>query len=170
MSQSNLSEPQNSVAPDQNRDDRFVHTWIAHLLHILDGSLSDEARRSVLKECSLIHYRDINMEEFISKYHGNLPGFIEFLANTWQWKVVYDPAQGVIIADENKPTCVCPIVRLSAGAVSGILCHCSEGFAERMFASVMDRPVKAQVLKSILRGDPSCVYRIDISTGNGSQA
>ncbi len=40
------------------------------------------------------------------------------------------------------------------------LCNCSEGFAERMFSYILNRPVRATVIASILRGDKSCKYEI----------
>jgi hypothetical protein len=58
--------------------------------------------------------------------------------------------------------CVCPLVQQNIGVVSTTLCHCSEGFAERMFSAVIEKPVKATVTRSILRGDKSCVYTIQI--------
>jgi hypothetical protein len=42
---------------------------------------------------------------------------------------------------------------------------CSEGFAERMFSNVLGQPVQASVLRSILKGDPSCVYEVQILPG-----
>ncbi len=42
------------------------------------------------------------------------------------------------------------------------LCYCSEGFAERMFSIVQGSPVQAIVASSVQRGDPTCVYRIEL--------
>ena len=150
------------VQENQNNDDRFVHDWISNLLSQLNSSLSDDTKKIVLKGCSAVHYRAIQMEELVSQYRGNLAGFLQVLSEKWQWKVAYDPVAQVITADENKNDCVCPVVRLSSSLVSEILCHCSEGFAERMFSAVVDGPVKAQVIQSVLRGDRICIYRIQV--------
>lgn len=88
--------------------------------------------------------------------------FIQFLSEQWQWQVAYDPAETVITADENKSYCVCPLVQQSPQVVSGTLCHCLEGFAEQMSSEVVGGPVKATVVQSVLRGDKSCVYSIQI--------
>jgi len=162
MSQNNLPHVENSPAAPQDQDNRLAHAWTAHLLALLDANLPEDTKKAVLKECSIIHYREAQMDALVAQYRGDLPGFIQVLSRNWQWKVTYDPHEGVISADENKPTCVCPLVRLSAAPVSAILCHCSEGFAERMFSAVVGRPVTAQVSRSVLRGDPTCVYRIQI--------
>ena len=60
--------------------------------------------------------------------------------------------------DENKDFCVCPLCQ--AQKMPPLLCNCSEGFAERMFSNILNRPVRATVIASILRGDKSCKYEI----------
>jgi predicted hydrocarbon binding protein len=64
------------------------------------------------------------------------------------------------IADENKTKCVCPMVNKEKGVRSSILCYCSEGFAEKMFSTVVGHPVKAKVISSIHRGNNRCKYQI----------
>lgn len=103
------------------------------------------------------------MESVVARFCGDLAGFLQFLSETWGWQVTYDPAAGTITADENKPTCVCPLVQKSPEALSGTLCYCLEGFAERMFSAVIGRPVRAAVVQSVLRGAESCIYSIQIS-------
>ena len=146
----------------QKNDDQFIQDWLANLLSVLNASLSSDEQEMILQRCSALHYDRIHMQELLSQFRGNLVGFIQLLEDKWNWKIVVDPVLNVITADENKEVCVCPIVRLSSRPISGILCRCSEGFAERMFSGVVDGPVKAQVDQSILRGDPSCIYRIQI--------
>jgi hypothetical protein len=163
MTENNDSESNDlDVNENKNSDDHFVRLWLANLLAQLDGNMSEETQRYVFKGCSSVHYQRLQMDEITSQYQGNLVGFIKMLADKWNWKVTYDPETNLITADENKKECVCPIVRLSSAPVSAILCHCSEGFAERMFSAVVGRPVQAQVVQSILRGNPTCIYRIQI--------
>ena len=119
--------------PLQYNPNDFPKGWISHLLSVLDNRLDAETKATILRECASFHYRDARMEEIVSQYRGNLEGFIQFLSEEWQWQVTYDPARQTIRADENKSYCVCPLVQQSSQAVSGTLCHCSEGFAKRMF-------------------------------------
>jgi hypothetical protein len=76
------------------------------------------------------------------------------------WKIDYNRTAKVISIDEAKPQCVCPLVRKGFTDGLSLLCDCSEGFAERMFAPVVEHPVKARVTASILRGASSCKYEI----------
>ncbi len=75
------------------------------------------------------------------------------------WIVHHDAAARTIVADENKPDCVCPLFR--EGLLSDpALCECSKGFAEKMFGFVLGMNVEASIVSSILRKGTHCVYQI----------
>lgn len=142
---------------------QMIYTWLARLMGQIDTHCGAREKAALLKGCALAHYRAINMDEILAPYRGNLGAFVEFLSKQWGWVVTYDEAQGVIIADENKAACVCPLVKQGIAIDLTFLCSCSEGFAEKMFSEVTGRPVSARVQQSILRGAPSCVYRIELA-------
>ena len=147
----------------ENADMTLAFEWISNLLTALDHhNLAQETRAAIVRGCSVAHYRGANMDEIVSQYKGDIEAFLQFLSKEWQWKITYDRDAQVITADEDKNVCVCPLVQKSVEKVSATLCHCSEGFAERMFSAVVEKPVKAEVTRSILRGDKSCVYTIQI--------
>jgi hypothetical protein len=159
----------NSIAPGgaqtqdrQSHEERFACQWLSNLMGVLDGNLDRARCAQVMKGCALVHYRDMNMDAIVSQYKGDLKGFCSFLSETWKWKVDYDEASQIITADEGKNECVCPLVKCNVIRDSSILCYCSEGFAEKMFSSVVGRAVEARVVQSILRGSKSCVYAIQI--------
>jgi len=139
--------------------DRFVYEWSAGLLTALPAQVSQETVSAILTECANIHYRQGNTDAFIALYIGRLDAFLQVLVEQWHWKIDYDPTTRTITADENKAFCVCPLVQ-HYPQMPATLCHCSERFGEKMFSAVTGTPVKATVLRSILRGDPSCVYQI----------
>ena len=149
--------------PSQPIEDRFRIAWAAALISALDSDLPVEVKAPVLRACAAVHYEDANMDSIVARFQDDLDGFLQFLTDQWGWLITYDPAAGTITADENKPYCVCPLVQKSPQAVSGTLCFCSEGFAERMFSAVVGRPVKATVVQSVLRGAGSCIYSIQVS-------
>lgn len=142
--------------------DPFPYEWLSGLIGAMDERLGAESKAAVVKECAAVHYRSAKMDEIVRSYVGNLDAFLRMLTDTWQWKVSFDSASGIVTADENKDHCVCPLVRNAGIKMSPTLCNCSEGFAERMFSAVVGRPVHATVTRSILRGDSSCTYAIRI--------
>lgn len=157
---------ENSDKTEVNQDDNqiLIQTWISGLLSNIDKELDEEAKRKILKNCSVVHYENLKMNDVLSPYVGNLEGFIEFLEQKWDWKVDYDKATKTLIADENKNYCVCPIINNGSNINKSAICYCSEGFAEKMFSTVTGGSVKATVISSIQRGDERCKYKIDFNS------
>ena len=61
--------------------------------------------------------------------------------------------------------CHCPLAResiLSGEAISRNLCSCSAGFCKRPFEVAFGRPLKIEVTKSALWGDPVCQFAIEV--------
>ena len=44
--------------------------------------------------------------------------------------------------------------------LSPLYCHCSEGWYEKLFSSVLEKPVAARKLQTILDGSDECVFEI----------
>lgn len=133
----------------------FEHGFLQKLMTELQGGASP---KEAVKGCSCIHFCADGMEESLSPMKGDLPKLISFLTHRWGWLVKQEGNK--LYIDENKQYCVCPMCK--ERPMPGLLCHCSEGYAERMFSYVLSRPVRARVVASILRGDDSCRYEIEI--------
>lgn len=61
--------------------------------------------------------------------------------------------------------CHCPLAResiLSGLEISHQFCYCSAGYEKRPFDVAFGRPVNAEVLESVLWGDPICRFSFDI--------
>lgn len=136
--------------------------WIATLLNNISSELNPEEVRKIVKLNATVHYKNLKMDEMLSKYIGDIDGFISFISEKWGWKVEYNKETKTIIADENKSYCVCPMVNQNDGIKSKAICYCSEGFAEKMFSTVACIPASAIVISSVIRGDKSCKYKITL--------
>jgi predicted hydrocarbon binding protein len=152
----------NEAQPDDGKL-KMMQDWISTLLLQIDENAGDEECRKIMKPCAMAHYNYLEMDKVLEPYVGNMAKFIQFINNEWSWKIEYNAETGVIIADENKSYCVCPMVNKEKGVRSSILCYCSEGFAEKMFSTVAGHPVKARVISSIHRGNDRCKYEIRVS-------
>ncbi len=135
--------------------------WVATLLPLLAASNPEHAR-SAIRKCFEPHFRSLALEPTLDKFRGNVEGFVRYLEKEWGWVVSYSPETGVILVDENKTYCVCPVLPKERSGDLGLLCYCSEGIAERMFSHVAGSPVRARVVASVLRGDRTCKYRIEL--------
>jgi len=141
---------------------KMMQEWISILMVGLDKETDEELSRQILKSCARAHYDQLKMNEILEPYAGDLKKFISFLQNSWNWKVDFDEEKGIIYADENKNYCVCPMVGQQQGLNMGVLCYCSEGFAELMFSKVAGHQVQARVISSIHRGNSRCKYQIKL--------
>ena len=149
-----------SQNPDKNK--QLSQDQLSNLLSNLNSDVEEDVLRDIIKKSSIIHYNNLNMDALLSDYIGDLDKFNKYLESAWGWKIDYNKTTKVLIADENKDHCVCPILEHKKGLNTRAICYCSEGFAEKMFSVVTGVPVKAQVISSIRKGDKTCKYKIEI--------
>lgn len=159
MQASALETDVNEVQVDDKKL-KFMQDWISMLLLQVDENTNDEECRKIMKPCAMAHYNYLEMDNVLAPYKGDIEKFNAFISGEWGWKVNYNKEKGIITADENKSYCVCPMVNKEKGVRSSILCFCSEGFAEKMFSTVVGHPVKARVVSSIHKGNDRCIYEI----------
>ncbi|RKD91641.1 DUF6144 family protein [Mangrovibacterium diazotrophicum] len=141
---------------------KLMQEWISILMVSMDEQMDETLARQIMKSCARAHYDQLKMDEVLQPFEGNPEAFARFLEESWNWKVDFDRENGIIHADENKDFCVCPMVSHQQGMNMGVLCYCSEGFAELMFSKVVGHPVQATVISSIHRGNDRCKYQIKL--------
>lgn len=158
--------PNHTATTDEAPDDKnrkFMQDWISTLLLNIDENADEDECRKIMKPCAMAHYNYLEMDNVLAPYVGDMEKFTQFISNEWGWKIDFNKESGIIIADENKSYCVCPMVNKEKGVRSSILCYCSEGFAEKMFSTVAGKPVSARVISSIHRGNEQCKYEIRLN-------
>lgn len=138
----------------------LLQDWIASILLNVNDELDKGSARKLIKKTSGVHFENLKMDTLLAEYKGDLDKFTVFLREKWGWKVDYDKEKRILIADENKNYCVCPIAVHKKDKDSSAICYCSEGFAEKMFSLVSGKQAQAEVIASIRKGDTSCKYKI----------
>jgi hypothetical protein len=62
--------------------------------------------------------------------------------------------------------CHCPLAR--AGAATAPLpepyCYCGGGWYRRIWEFILERPIRVEVLKSVMRGDEHCAFAVYVAT------
>ncbi|HEX3029519.1 MAG TPA: DUF6144 family protein [Clostridia bacterium] len=56
--------------------------------------------------------------------------------------------------------CYCPFIEGSTGEIPHSYCECSRSWTEEVFGAAFKRPVKAEILQSIVRGADFCKIKI----------
>lgn len=152
----------NVETSELEKNEAFALHWITELLSSLDdNNLSEEQLRSIVKRASQAHHDLLNIPEMVRPFIGKPDEFKKFLQDAWGWKVSDNKVERQLAIDENKPFCVCPLLKNASGKLFPALCYCSEGFAEKMFSAVYQKKVDVTVAASVQRGDTSCVYLVN---------
>lgn len=160
--ETNDKDTDNPEAINARKDEAFALQWITELLDSLGKQqLTENQMRTIIKQTSQAHHDLLNVPSMVMPYIGSPDEFIKFLKESWGWVVTDNKEERRLIVDENKPFCVCPLLKNSKGKLFPSLCYCSEGFAEKMFSAVYQKPVTVKVGASVQRGDASCVYIVD---------
>lgn len=154
-----------ATLPDDeiSKNEVMALKWITELLDNLDNHLTEPQLRQIVKSTSIAHYINLDMDNMLAPFKGKLDDFVHFLEEKWGWKVAYENNGKALLIDEAKPYCVCPLVRNEKNNKYPALCYCSEGFAERMFSTVCESPVKVTVVASVQRGNKTCIYRVEFA-------
>jgi len=158
-SAANISQTGDS-SEDQNNNLPMIQDWISTLLTTMEHEVDEKTIRKILKNCSSVHFNQLNLDKLLAGYVGDLEGFIHALEEKFGWKIDYDKESKTILVNENKDYCVCPMANLKKGGMSAMLCYCSEGFAEKLFSTVTQVPMTASVVSSVQKGDKRCIYKI----------
>ncbi|MGF7138804.1 DUF6144 family protein [Roseimarinus sediminis] len=147
---------------EKSKDTEITRQWISTLLKNVEDIGDEAVMRQLIKGCAVNHFKQLKMDQFLEPYQGNIEEFNQLIEKEWGWKIAYQKEKGILLADENKSYCVCPLLKPGEKVKYPALCYCSEGFAELMFSKVTGKPVRARVISSIHRGNDRCIYEISM--------
>jgi len=132
----------------------------AEMVRVLDQTLDEPTRKQVFASVGRECARQFSGTTW-EKYKGNLQGFLTDMQapDGWFEKVEYDEKTGVLTVTDRPKNCSCPLVK--RGTTPATQCLCTLGWQEETYSRMVGKPVRASIVKSVLRGDDSCVYRIE---------
>jgi len=58
--------------------------------------------------------------------------------------------------------CYCEMVAAAEGEVSPTYCYCSKGFVQKLWETVLERPVDVEFIQSVISGADKCKFAIHI--------
>ncbi len=160
----NKIEKETPALPEEKAADlEFTKNWTKDLMNEL-GKIEQGEKTDVgeaIGNCSQMCYDSKHLDEELTGF-TSASQFASYLEKEWGWKVQFDEAAGVLLCDENKDHCLCPIVRATCNALSGSICCCTSGMLKRIFKRALGRDVKAEIVRSVVRDGKSCIYRITL--------
>lgn len=153
-----------NAVSDEQQDLEFTRNWTQKMMEAVaeqraDGAADGINIREAMRKCSRVCYDKNGFDDIIKE--GDFEGFLKTAKDDFGWGIDNESGK-VLIVHENNTECLCPMVRACKGKMPTSLCTCTETELERMFARAYGGDVKAEVIQAILRGDKSCVYRIEL--------
>jgi len=173
-----------------NLADRFQ--WVHNTVTNLERTAEDGECYEVLSSCAhvfpasqIVKLREVFLEK--EKEQGDflksVDAVIDFMANDPGWgegarregytiysaKNPRDPAgfeKAKTREEKMKAYCFCPLIRenLDQG-MPPVFCYCGSGWYRQQWEGTTGRPVKIEILRSLLRGDELCEFAITLSEG-----
>ncbi|MGD2141870.1 MAG: DUF6144 family protein [Candidatus Bathyarchaeota archaeon] len=139
---------------------KHAHRWIAALVEALESEVDEEVMEKILIGCgrSCISKSFVDKARRISKESSNLNEFLESLGEEWSHLKLENDE--VYVEYER---CFCPFVKNYPGTMSSTWCNCSRGWTKELFETVLEKPVKVEMMSTIRQGSDICRFKVKLS-------
>lgn len=156
--------------------------WLKSVLARLDEVADDEQKYEVLSPCA-DPFSDERIQELRNLYErtGDVDKVLEAMRSDKERWFEQPKREGNVILVGKNPVdpdnyekaetegerrmhyCHCPLVRekLDEG-ISPSHCYCGTGWYRQQWEGILGRPVRIEILKSVLQGDDSCRFAIHL--------
>lgn len=164
---------------ESTKDERTY--WVKAAMQKLDELADNHQKYDILSRCAhdfsekrinrlrTIYEKNKDIDEVLEEMHKD-PAWYEKPVRKqnilYVTKVPYDQ-KGYESADteseRKRRYCHCPLVReyLDEG-ISPTFCYCGSGWYRQQWEGILGRPVKIEILKSLLNGDNECSFAIHV--------
>ncbi len=155
-------------------DQRKIAEWIKNAMATLDASVDEQSRVQIMQNCGYnCAKKNSKVIERAVARRKKYASINEFLAAEQQ-----KPMKGTRLAQEGnilyqfytpqaftRPMrCYCGLLRglPNDESVSKTYCNCAKGFVEKYWENVLEKPVKIDLLQSVVAGDKECKFAIHL--------
>jgi len=144
--------------PAEDKTQSFRHAWIRSLMGQMDAQMEESPKKALMESCGreCAKRGAVKMAE---PFKGNVDGMLaELEKHLGKDHAVREGDHAFLQYDQ----CYCPMVAGMEEKLSGTWCQCSRGWVLEMFETAAGKPVKVELLQSIMKGDPVCRFRINL--------
>ncbi len=149
-----------SVQSEEEKPDwrlGFMQKRFAKLLGIIESSVDEETKLKMIEQLG----RACSKEDASGylPFKGNVRGYLKASEKEFFEKTVFDEsAKRITLIGKKTESCFCPFADVSVTPKS--FCNCSLGFMKQTFETILEKPVEARVVESVLRGGERCSFEI----------
>jgi effector-binding domain-containing protein len=175
------------LTPDSTGDDRF--RWTRQAMEMLDELADEDQKYDILSSCAHVFPRE-QIEKLRTVYEEEkartgkplrgVDAVIEFMSEDPGWgelpiregNIIYSAKnprnprgyeEAETEAERKRAYCFCPLVRNHLdGGMPDMFCYCGSGWYRQQWEGAIGKPVKIDIVESILRGDDVCRFDIHL--------
>ena len=158
----------------EKTDRKKIALFVKAAMEKLDAAVDEETRYKIMENCGYecVKINKRALDRFVARRRkfGTLGEFLEAEHRKPSVGTRLE-RQGNIVYQFYTPQSYTRPVRCYCGMLSGLpadetvsltYCHCSKGFVEKVWEAVVGRPVKVDLLQSVVHGDKECKFAIHL--------
>ncbi len=154
--------------------------WACAAMKRLDNLVPDrDCRWQIVSECAC-RCQDEFFDEFRDEYrrHGDIDRLIDMLHGRAflnrperQGNTIYitkapkhpnEHAKATTPEEKRFYFCHCDNARATKGEISQTYCFCGAGWCQRIWESILERPVKVEIIETVLQGGDVCKFAVHL--------
>ena len=155
-----------------NSSKKKIAEWVKNAIDRLDSLVDEKTRNQIMENCgyncALVNKRIIEKAKARRKKYKNINEFLEAEQR--------NPMPGTRLIREGnviylfyipqsytKPMrCYCSLLKglPDDETVSLTYCHCAKGFVKKFWETILERPVKVELIQSVVSGAAECKFAI----------
>ena len=132
------------------------------MMDVLDREVDEETRWAIMEACGRQCIGASTLEK-ARRLRQEAQGLDDLLRRLNEAHIggglLRQEADGIHAAYDR---CYCGAVSGTSAPFSATYCHCSCGWMRQLFEMLLDKPVKVELLSSIIQGDERCQFLIHI--------
>jgi len=162
----------NTQSPGHSCKERieFAEGWLKNFMKIIDETVDDQTKCKIMeangRACALDYLKSIGreikpvpFEEWIATVKKQRSRSTQVEGKTIYFTYMKN-YQGL---DAPEDFCLCPFVESKPEGLSATYCHCSVGYIKELFGQTFGKPVKVELIESVLRDNKRCKFKIELA-------
>jgi hypothetical protein len=139
---------------------------VRNLLKHIDATQAESVKMDVFSQLGHECFRCNHLDQWLAGFKGDVQAFLDRInvqhqSVYWESLVFSADQSQLILTGKEVDECACPFAACSAPPMS--LCtYCCKSFQEKIFSSLLGRPVEVSITAAYLRGDKRCSTVINL--------
>lgn len=167
-----------NLSPESSIKERV--TWLKAAINRLSDLADDEQKYQILSNCGHIFSQDRIMKlKAIYELNKDIDEVLEAMREDPEWyetpvregNIIYvgkNPynSEGYkaakTAAEKKKFYCHCSMIRDHMDEISPTFCNCGAGWYRQQWEGILEKQVRVEILKSLVKGDDECYFAIHL--------